>query len=1352
MSLSHQDDQRVGRSDDGPTSEATRQIGPYLLGQRLGEGGVGTVYRGLHTLLERPVALKRLRSDQSVSDLARQRFLREGQAAARLNHPAVVQIYDILEQDGDAWIAMELVEGAPLSQVVKKGPLPWSKALDFGLSIVAALKAAHGVAILHRDLKTENVILADSGQIKVLDFGLAKDLTSAGAGDLQSQTRGVAGTPRCLSPEQAMSQPLDYRSDLFSFGVLLYELLTATSPFAAPTLLATLNNICMKPHRPLSEVDPTIPQEVSGLVDELLQKDPEQRPRDADTVDQSLRQIASRCSPQGASSQSGLYMASETSSITVDERRGHSAERGSGWVSQTGLEERRHVIVVSCELSADDAEGLHGALPELQERIRTLIRARRGCFIETPGTRLVICVGYPQAFEDDARRAVSIGRAMFSEVSACASAWGLENLQARCGLHAGIAFTPAASEDGQPELGAILDDAIDIARQAGRGQLWVSETALPLLSADYAVEEVEDSGRLGRLHWIRFDTDPGATKVDWLLDTLLPPIGRESEIQLLKDTFQSVAEGGFQVVQICGEGGIGKTKLLAGLRGELYRTSRQWVTLTGSPETVNSPFFPISTLLSHLFDLSAEMTLDEQKRRLAERLAALGLETEDLLPCLVPFLPPSLEELRPPLTLSPEVRKQQVLEALTSLLMATGEQQPTLLVFEDLHWLDPSSLEWITRLIEERNVPSLLVLLTFRPHFVPPWGHRPDIIQLNLNPLSATPTLALIADIAGKQRLPPEVIDSIVAKADGVPLFLEQLTRATLEAEAEGRSEIPGTLRGSLMARLDRLGPAKSVAQFAAVVGRDFPLQVLQAVVPVDETTLELELKRLIDAGILYRRGFNDRARLIFKHALIRDAAYDSLLKRDRRRLHRDIVRVIEDSFPALMKRHPEILAQHCTQGGLLEEAVGHWNRAASEALARSANIEAISHSEAGLRLLEAMEESEARLRQELDLRSSWVHALSAAQGYAKPELERPLERIEELARRLGDGARSTIALRGLFHLAHYSGNSASMLDYCERFLHHAKTLEDQLLIMEAHFQSGMTHFSLGDLRQARQHKEDGLAVEAALSAEDGDTAARAIGRGKAVVSRSLLALILWIEGYPDRAMALIRRTVDSCGETDPLSQALVRHNAACIFLFIGHLGEARKFALSANDLSEKNELFTKILSAAVCEMIDLQGQGAIELGAQGVPRLQQAITDLRGTGARFGISFFLCHLAEIHVVRREFDAAERNLDEVATLIDALDERVWLPEMLRIRGELRRRRGDDAGAASVFEEAIDVARRQGARSFELRAALGLARLRTQRQPSEDAYGPLQRVLSTFDEGDETPDVMAARELLTHELQ
>ena len=1314
------------------------RIGPYRLGELLGEGGMGTVYRGFHELLQRPVALKRLRPDQSASYLARRRFLHEAQAAARLNHPAVVQIYDIFEHRGDDWIAMELVDGVPLSEVCRGAALPWQQVVRIGQNVAAALAAAHAVAILHRDLKTENVLQARTGEIKVLDFGLAKDLRAPDEDANLSRTRALVGTPRCLSPEQARGEPLDHRSDLFSFGVLLYELLTSKSPFLEKSLWATLSNVCTQTPTAVRDLVPSVPARLGRLVESLLDKLPEKRPADARTVGEILAAIERR---GGAFSSSGIEPLpfGDTGPLPqVDFDVGATLDSSSDPYGLR-LKERRQILVVSCDLEADDPEDLHEALPELERRIRSLVETRRGCFIPTPGDRLVICVGYPQAFEDDPRSAVLLAHAMMGE----AAAWGPPKIRARCGVHGGIAFTSAGPAAGPPELGALLDRTLRVAARAPLGKILTDAVTFSLVAGQVAGEPVagDEGGPYYEIH-----ARSGAPReAEWLYESLTPAVGRDNEIRLLQDTFRSVAEGGFQAVQICGDGGIGKTKLLTGLRAGLEAESLHWITLTGSPETANSPFFPMAALLGHFFEAAADLTADEQLALLQARLEELDLDPEDgeLLACLAPHFSASLDDFYSTADLPPEDRRERVMEALTSLLAAAVEDRPVVLVFEDLHWLDPSSLQWIAALIDQQPVPSLLLILTFRPHFVPPWGHRAEILQLNLNPLAREAVRSLIRNMPGGAELPEAVVDGIIAKADGVPLFLEELARTVLETGRPDPVKIPGTLRGSLTARLDRLGSAKTVAQFASVIGREFSLALLRSVSPLDDADLDVELKRLLEARVLFRRGAGRRAGFVFKHALLRDAAYDSLMRKDREEMHREIVGALESSHPRLVKRNPEILARHCTRGGLFAAALEHWRRAAAGAAARSANIEAVSHAREGLALLDRIEDPALRREAESDLHTSLVGALTAAKGFGAAGLEESFTRLEEVAQETADGARLTVALRGLFHLAHYSGKSAEMLECSRRFLEHAESSGDPLLVMEAHFQSGLTLFSMGELARARHHQEQALAIEAQLGL-DGDTETGTVGRGKAVIGRSLVALNLWISGRPEQAVELIRRNLDFPPDIDPLSRALAQHNASGVYFEMGYFDEAHECSSKALALSHDNELFIEPRARTMLDLIELFGRRDPEGESEAVERLEKSIEDLRKGGATFGVAFFIFRLAEVLLARGDVARAELALGTAGELIESLDEHLWLSEIQRIRGELLGRCGAVDEAAASLEEALATARRQEAHSFELRALLGLARLP---DPGVPVHDRLREVVESLADGPATRDLAAARDLL-----
>ncbi len=771
------------------------RVGPYLLEGRLGAGGMGTVWRAWDERLRRPVAIKQILPERLANPGARSRFRREAAAGARLNHPAIVHIYDILETlDGD-WIVMELVEGRTLASLLKHGSLELARAVRLGREIAKGLGKAHAQGVLHRDLKAANVMVTPADHAKILDFGLAKLLNSD---SFEGVTLGgaVLGTPHAMSPEQMMGLPLDPRSDLFSFGSLLYEMLTGIAPFQTRSVMTTITRVCSHRQIAVRQLQPDVPAELSELVDWLLEKEPQHRPESAREVASVLNALLARL---------------------VRERTG----------------EERPVIAV---------------------------RPR------------------------------------------------------------------APRMDEAPE-----DDTLPLTRPLAAGEKRQA-TAVP-------VSRVRDE----------LDAPEKASS------PFVPLVGREGEVKVLLQRWTLVQAGESQVVLISGEAGIGKSRLVGALREELAGDSVRWLTCYGAAHARSSPFQAVIDLLRRNWLRPAASPADELAL-LEALLLEYGLPGDDL-PFLAGLLSLPPPEGTAPLPASPETQRQRTLEAVVNFFLQAVGEEPVVVAIEDLHWLDPSSLELIGALLDAIGDVSLLLILTFRSELELPWRHhRSDWLQLHLSRLTDHDALDMIDQVAGDRRLPPEVKQQIAAKSDGVPLYLEELTKSLLESGEEPEAVgIPGLLRDSLTARLDRLGRAKEVAQLAAVIGRSFSFELLAAVSSLDRAALLKELDRLVRAELLSRRGTGDRGVYMFKHALLQDTACELLLPRDLERLHLKVAEALESRFPETVAGQPERLAHHYTQARRPEKAIGHWLRAGRNAAQRYANLEAREHFRNGLRAAEAL-------------------------------------------------------------------------------------------------------------------------------------------------------------------------------------------------------------------------------------------------------------------------------------------------------------------------------------------------------------------------------------------------------------
>jgi predicted ATPase len=728
-------------------------------------------------------------------------------------------------------------------------------------------------------------------------------------------------------------------------------------------------------------------------------------------------------------------------------------------------------------------------------------------------------------------------------------------------------------------------------------------------------------------------------------------------------------------------------------------------------------------------------------------LVQYGLPLAEAVPLFAAFLSLPLPADYAPLTMSPEQQKQQTLHALLTIFLRIAMQQPVLFVMEDLHWVDPSTLELLSLLVDQGPTACILALFTFRPDFSPPWTGRAHLTQLTVNRLPQRQAVEVIRQVAHGKVLPPEVVEQIVAKTDGVPLFVEELTKMVLESgllqEQDERYAltgplhplaIPATLHDSLMARLDRLAAVKALAQLGATLGREFSYALLRAVAPWDEGIVHQGLHQLVAAEFLYQRGVPPQATYTFKHALIQDVAYQSLLKSTRQQHHQRIAQALEAQFPETVATQPELVAQHYTAAGCAEQAVVYWLRAGQQASDRSANVEAISHCTAGIELLKTLPETSERIQHALTLHIALGAALQMAKGIGAPEVEQAYTQAYALCQQVGETPELVPVLLGL--LSFYTGRAQ---------FHTARELGDTLLRLTqrdpnpalavlAHYRLGQTQLYLGALSAARLHLEAGIALD--IPAQRRALMVRIEGADAGVACRICAALTLWVLGYP--AQALARRhdaltLAHALGR--PYSLAQARCWAAYVSQFCRDVPAVHMQAEAAVALAtEKGFPFWGAAGTILREWaLVIQGQG--ETGMAEV---------------RQGIAAYYCTvLADVAAHLGHTAEGLQALAEAHTLVEQHDERWWEAEIYRLRGVLLLRQPGtpQAEAETWLQRALDVAHRQEAKSLELRAAMSLSRLWQQQGKQAEARELLASVYGWFTEGFDTADLQEARVLL-----
>jgi predicted ATPase len=830
---------------------------------------------------------------------------------------------------------------------------------------------------------------------------------------------------------------------------------------------------------------------------------------------------------------------------------------------------------------------------------------------------------------------------------------------------------------------------------------------------------------------------------------LTPLVGRAEEVGLLQRRWAQVIEGHGQVVLLSGEAGIGKSRLVRELHAIVERDGATRLTFRCSPYYQQSALHPVIEHLQRLVQERREEPPEARLARLEQALQRSGVPVQEMLPLLADLLSLPHPAGYPALRLSPERQKQKTQEALIAWLVAEAEQQPVLAVWEDLHWADPSTLEWLGLFLDQAPTVRLLTLLTCRPEFAPPWAPHTALTQLTLTRLTRPQVEEMIRRVAGGKALPAEVVRQIVARTDGVPLFVEELTKAVLEAnwlqEGEDGYEltgplpplaIPATLQDALRARLDRLVEGKAVAPLGATLGRTFAHDLLQAVAPLDELAVWRGLVELVQAEVLYQRGVPPHATYTFKHALLQEVAYQSLLKSTRQQYHQHIAQVLAERFPDLAETQPELLAQHYTAAGLAEEAVEYWQRASQKAHARAAYVEAISYLTTGLEVLKTLPDTPERTQHELDLLLALGPAVSLVKGLASPEYEHVYVQAYALCQQSGDTPRLFSVLTGLRQLYNARGEFQRARQYGEHALALAQRLPDPALLPGAHYSLGSVLENLGEKTSAYAHFERGRTLADAQSS----------GRQAGLWCRIFAAGLLWELGYPDQALRRSHEALTLAQSSDP----------NCVFFALLRAGGVHR---NRGEVPAAHERFEAALALATeQEFVDLVPFGMILHGwtlaaqghdAEGIAQMRQGLAAQQAMRRILSLPLHLLLLAAAYGNSEKAEAGLGVLAEALAVVDTTEERRHEAELYRLQGELLLRQAvpDVPQAEACFQQALDIARRQQARSWELRAAMSLSRLWQRQDKRDDARELLAPIYGWFTEGFDTADLQEARALL-----
>jgi class 3 adenylate cyclase/predicted ATPase len=1035
--------------------------------------------------------------------------------------------------------------------------------------------------------------------------------------------------------------------------------------------------------------------------------------------------------------------------------------------------ERRQVSVMFSDLVGSTALSAHMD----PEDLRQIISAYQKCVAETVvrfggfvakymGDGVLAYFGYPQADEDDAERAVRAGLGLIAAVTALKLS---VSLQTRVGIATGLVVVGDLIGSGEAQERGIVGETPNLAARlqamAEPNTVVIAESTRQLLGNLFELEDLgakDLKGIAGAARaWAAIRASSVESRFEAMHSTgLTALVGREEELELLARRWSRAKTGEGQVVLLSGEGGIGKSRLTAALLEHLATEPHTRLRYFCSPQHTDSALYPIISQMERAAGFAhdtAQAKLDK-----LDAVLALSFTPRQDAALFAEMLSLANDGRYPTLELAPQQRRQKTLEALTAQLEALSRTNPVLMIFEDIHWIDPTSLEALGRTVDRIGSLRALLIITYRADFEPPWSGQSHVATLTINRLGKREIAAMIDRVAGNKSLPASIRQDIIERTDGIPLFVEEMTKAVLEAESEGDARrtaavpssvltVPASLHASLMARLDRIGPAKEVAQIGAAIGREFSHALLAAVVSGPEAELRLALDRIVAAGMLFRQGVPPHATYLFKHALVQDAAYGTLLREPRRALHARIAVTLESKFTEIAENQPELLARHCTEAGLIEKAAGLWGNAGQRSLERSALVEAAAQFTHALAQIAALTATPRLRREEITLQVALIAPLGHVKGFAAPETWAAAERARlliERAEALGEPPEDPLllfsVLYGLWIANFIAFNGDVVRELSGQFLALAEKQGTTIPLVIGHRIMGNYLLHTGHIAQGKAHFDQAMSLYD--PAEHRPLATR-LGHDIRVAISSYRSWALWFLGFPEAALGDTKQAlkdVREIGQAATLFYGLTL--TSLTHVHCGNYGTANAQLEEVVALAEeKDALIWKTHG------MFLQGFILVMTGkmSDAVRTITSGLTVFRSMGATVFVPLYLSYLGIAYAELNQFEDAWRSIGEAMAAVETTKESWCEAEINRIAGEiaLKSPEPDAAKAEAYFERALTVARAQQAKSWELRAAMSMARLWRDQAKPKQARELLATVYGWFTEGFDTLDLKQAKTLL-----
>jgi len=1028
--------------------------------------------------------------------------------------------------------------------------------------------------------------------------------------------------------------------------------------------------------------------------------------------------------------------------------------------------EFRQITVMFCDLEGStqiseklDPEDLQKLIEAYRRECSTAIKRYGGEVARYFGDGVMAFFGWPDAYEDNAPRAI---HAALEIVSAVTKISGPVTLACRVGVCSGpVVVGEIANSTASWSMDAVGETPNIAARLqtlATTNTVLISESTRRLVSAafdlqDLGLQELKGVTEPVRIYRVLAAKTAASRFEAAHSESLTPLVGRSSELSLVLDRWKKVKEGDGQVILLSGIPGVGKSRLLHELKVQIQQEPHLLLHHQCSPYHSHSAFFPVIEQIEQAAQLTAREADAEKIAKLQTYLPRSTFKEQLLL--IANLLSISIENHSELSELTSQQIKNRTISTLADTLLAFSSQRPALCIFEDAHWLDPSTLELVELIISRIGHARVLLIVSCRPEFRPAWLAHGNITIHSLTRLSHAEVKTMIRDVLRGGSIPQQLVDQIIEKADGVPLFIEELTSSTLSAplRTRGTSErtaqpgslrVPETLSDALMERLDRVAPSRRVAQIAAVIGREFSNDLLSAASQIDEGDMRSALSLLEEADIIYRIGISPFVRFAFKHVLLRDAIYDSLLRSKRQQIHADIAAILKRDFPEQAENQPEVLAHHYQEAGNHELAIRCWFEAGQRALSRSANVEAIANFRKALQLLNVLPETPERIKQEIDIQLALGIPLIAVRGYAAAETREAFSRARTLCLRLGNIPEYFQALFGLWGNSWMAGNNQDALQMANEFLSRSQGLSDPVLLMVAHRVMGSTFLTVGDFHSSANHFEETISLSAG---RDRRPLYNLYMVEPQAASLLLLSWDLWFLGYPDRSLSRVSEAL-ALGQDlhHPYTVAFAHYMTSVVHLLRGDAARALESAQKSFEMSQEQRFSLYEILSRIS-----RGRAMVDLGQHGEARAEIAlgIDDARRNGVGFMLPMMDSWLADAHVRIGENERALSIVERTLADIGDVTGRSWEAELYRQRADilLTLNPSNNREAESHLKKSIEVARGRNAKSLELRAATSLAELWRTQGKSDEARTLLEPVCRWFQEGSETTDLRRARAAL-----